>query len=309
MVRTIASQCYFHLSSTQATLTLTIASFNNFILLHDTITLNGPLQGTVQIQGKLEIESAGLGGVSGLLITDASGTTTGKVVEFRKNDTTPYFSIYAGTDASFPGTVQTRDILPLSNLAWKLGNAGLIWLEHWLQDLILASSTAHGVLIGQGGAAVTSTTAGTAGEVLTSNGASADPTFQAAGSGTINHLTANCNSTLTCTGSYADVSGATITLTETGSYLILATMQAGLDVSANQVFVQLVVNGVAQTGEIEATLATGSGTDSIGVSASRNWIYSNTGSNIAKLQGKKTGGGGTGQVKTPGTVITAIFLG
>jgi hypothetical protein len=41
------------------------------------------------------------------------------------------------------------------------------------------SLTAHGVIIGNGSSAVSVTTAGTAGQVLTSNGASADPTFQA----------------------------------------------------------------------------------------------------------------------------------
>lgn len=43
-----------------------------------------------------------------------------------------------------------------------------------------ATLTNHGVLIGKTTSAVAATTAGTAGQVLTSNGASADPTFQAA---------------------------------------------------------------------------------------------------------------------------------
>jgi len=48
-----------------------------------------------------------------------------------------------------------------------------------------SSFTAHGVLIGNGTGALAVTSAGTAGQVLTSNGASADPTFQtpAGGSG------------------------------------------------------------------------------------------------------------------------------
>jgi hypothetical protein len=44
-----------------------------------------------------------------------------------------------------------------------------------------ATLTAHGVVIGNGTSAVNVTGAGTAGQVLTSNGASADPTFQANG--------------------------------------------------------------------------------------------------------------------------------
>jgi len=42
-----------------------------------------------------------------------------------------------------------------------------------------ATLTAHGVVIGEGTGAVAVTAAGTAGQVLTSNGAAADPTFQA----------------------------------------------------------------------------------------------------------------------------------
>jgi hypothetical protein len=43
----------------------------------------------------------------------------------------------------------------------------------------VATLTNHGVLVGQAAAAIAATGAGTAGQVLTSNGASADPTFQA----------------------------------------------------------------------------------------------------------------------------------
>jgi len=48
-----------------------------------------------------------------------------------------------------------------------------------------ATLGAHGVLVGEGTSAVAVTGAGTAGQVLTSNGASADPTFQAAAGGGI----------------------------------------------------------------------------------------------------------------------------
>jgi hypothetical protein len=43
----------------------------------------------------------------------------------------------------------------------------------------VATLTNHGVVIGQAAAALAITGAGTAGQVLTSNGASADPTFTA----------------------------------------------------------------------------------------------------------------------------------
>ncbi len=48
----------------------------------------------------------------------------------------------------------------------------------------VATLAAHGVLVGAGASVVAVTGAGTAGQVLTSNGASADPTFQASGGGT-----------------------------------------------------------------------------------------------------------------------------
>lgn len=54
---------------------------------------------------------------------------------------------------------------------------------------LTATQTAHGVLIGNGLAEPTVTGAGTAGHVLTSNGASSDPTFQAASAGSVSAVT------------------------------------------------------------------------------------------------------------------------
>lgn len=63
------------------------------------------------------------------------------------------------------------------------------------------SLTNHGVVIGAGSSAVNVTSAGTSGQVLTSNGASADPTFQTAASG------GGTDSVLTKTTSYTVVTG------------------------------------------------------------------------------------------------------
>ena len=55
-----------------------------------------------------------------------------------------------------------------------------------------SSFTAHGVLVGAGSSALAVTAAGTAGQVLTSNGASADPTYQSvSGTGTVTSITCN----------------------------------------------------------------------------------------------------------------------
>ena len=53
------------------------------------------------------------------------------------------------------------------------------------QRLGLTGTTAHGVVVAQGTAAVTSTAAGSVGQVLTSQGAAADPTFTTAAGGQV----------------------------------------------------------------------------------------------------------------------------
>jgi len=64
-----------------------------------------------------------------------------------------------------------------------------------------ATFTAHGVLVGAGTSAIAATGTGTAGQVLTSNGASSDPTFQDATGGGITALTGDV--TASGTGSVA----------------------------------------------------------------------------------------------------------
>lgn len=59
------------------------------------------------------------------------------------------------------------------------------------------SFTAHGVLLGEGTSAFGVTSAGTTGQCLTSNGASADPTYQTCGAGTGVSSVSNSDGTLT----------------------------------------------------------------------------------------------------------------
>lgn len=63
--------------------------------------------------------------------------------------------------------VWTQDNIAIPGSSVALGGTGAVTL------------TAHGVLIGEGTSAIAATSAGTAGQVLTSNGAALDPTFQA----------------------------------------------------------------------------------------------------------------------------------
>jgi hypothetical protein len=74
-----------------------------------------------------------------------------------------------------------------------------------------ATLAAHGVLIGEGTSPIAVTSAGTSGQVLTSNGASADPTFQTPSGGTIDNGINDFRLSLT-SGIYytpTDVVGAT----------------------------------------------------------------------------------------------------
>ena len=99
----------------------------------------------------------------------APGTPgTGKTVIYPKSDGSWYSKNDAGTETGLGVT------FPVS-----VPNGGT-------GDTTLA---AHGVLVGAGASAVAVTGAGTTGQVLTSNGASADPTFQAAAGGIPNPIT------------------------------------------------------------------------------------------------------------------------
>jgi hypothetical protein len=81
-----------------------------------------------------------------------------------------------------------RADLPLAGVAYKYVLTDSLGNPLWSQDPVTATGfsvaalTNHGVVLGTGTEALASTSAGTAGQVLTSNGASADPTFQYSGS-------------------------------------------------------------------------------------------------------------------------------
>jgi hypothetical protein len=95
-----------------------------------------------------------------------------------------------------------------------------------------ASLTAHGVVVGNGTSPVSVTGAGTAGQVLTSNGPSADPTFQAPvtatqGSAYLSSTPFNVTST-----SGEDI-GLSISLPSAGTYLVQAELRQAVAVSAS----------------------------------------------------------------------------
>ena len=93
----------------------------------------------------------------------------------------------------------------------------------------VATLAAHGVVIGEGTSAVAVTGAGTAGQVLTSNGAAADPTFQ--GSGGVRLLSAQGSDT---TAGNANVSTIAITgLLATDRLVIYISFESLVQQTAN----------------------------------------------------------------------------
>lgn len=174
----------------------------------------------------------------------------------------------AGTDSTtmtFPGTSQTI--------------AGLTTAQTWgaLQTFGANASigaTAHGVLLSENTGAVVATTAGTSGQCFLSNGAAADPSFQAcpaASTLAFSSLTSATNSTAAMvvgTGASLGTSGTgTITATNagsagiafagtTGSVTVAATATAGSNTATLPAVTGTVVVGATSTTTTQALFAT-----------------------------------------------------
>ncbi len=169
------------------------------------------------------------------------------------------------------------------------------------------SLAAHGVLIGEGLASVNVSGAGTAGQLLTSNGASADPSFQnpvAVDSNTV--LVGASSGTFTCGTGYVDVPGLTVTLNKNGTWMIRATLDIQLDNSALAVFGELLVGGATLTPN-DLVHATNNIAGTIGGTYSQEWPYVNSGSTIAKIHAK-CAFSGTATISGLNSKLVAIFL-
>ncbi len=119
--------------------------------------------------------------LSGTPVT-GTGTLTGTFLNQTANQVWAG-PVSGGTQAPTFRTLVTADIP--SSIARSGTNGDITSLVGLTTPLTVpqggmgaGTHTVHGVIIGQGASAVTTTSAGTAGQVLTSNGASADPTFQ-----------------------------------------------------------------------------------------------------------------------------------
>lgn len=162
-------------------------------------TLTGNSGGPVSPDGAFNINLVG-DNTTGMDVVGSPGTNTLTIVAAQAS-TTMKGTVELATNAeAIIGTDTDRAIVP-SSLGAKLG-----------------TQTAHGVAIGAGtSSALSWTSAGTAGQVLTSNGATLDPTFQAA----------------TFTSTWTDASGS-FTATANQGYFLTAASTPTLPVTPGQ---------------------------------------------------------------------------
>jgi hypothetical protein len=153
--------------------------------------------------------------------------------------------------------------------------------------LAVIGTTARGVLIGQGAAAVTSTAAGAVGAVLTGQGAGADPTFTVAG-GTITGFggpnpAAPGSATATMAGMGASPASCTFTPTRNGRVLLMFTgyiitgissaAGAGVQVGLYYGTGAAPANGAALTGTSLTSSVIGRQSNAAGASFQNTWPF------------------------------------
>jgi hypothetical protein len=149
------------------------------------------------------------GAFNGVYVLTAVQTVgTGAIFTRRLDYDTPSDINDTGAIPVVNGTSNATTSWLLTSNVTTVGTSPLTYVQFSLAPSTILTATAptnHGVLLGSGAQAVNATSAGTAGQVLTSNGASADPTFQAAGS-SVTTVTANNTSTsLAITGLSGDI--------------------------------------------------------------------------------------------------------
>lgn len=174
-----------------------------------------------------------------------------------------------------------------------------------------SSFTNHGVVLGQGSSALAVTSAGTAGQLLISGGASADPAFAG-----LSASSALCSADLSTTTTYQDVAGCTLTL-GAGVWLLLATATVTSTSGINTVTVKLY--NQSDTVDLVASGASLGGTsywENIALSHIITLAASKT-IRMAAVQNNSTGmavkrygdGSAPSPVSVPGTFLRAIQIG
>lgn len=119
-------------------------------------------------------------------------------------------------------------------------------------------------------------------------------------------LSANASASPTLTTSFADLSGASVTLNKNGTWLITANIVGSKELNDDEIQAQYVYDGSAVSGIIRMAASSATFMRSTG---SRSWIQSVTSQpKVAKLQVKKNSGTGFSTVDATNSNITAVFL-
>ena len=119
-------------------------------------------------------------------------------------------------------------------------------------------------------------------------------------------LNANASATPTVTTSFADLSGATVSLNKDGTWLVICTIVGSKEINDDEIQGQLVYDGTAQSGIIRMAASTA---NFIRTTGTRSWPIAVTGQpKTAKIQVKKNAGTGTSSVDATNSNIVAVYL-
>lgn len=118
----------------------------------------------------------------------------------------------------------------------------------------------------------------------------------------LENLSATASGSLTLSTTMTDVTGMTVTLNKNGTWLILVNVTFTADALSTGVQAQLVIAGSPYGAVMQS--------DALGTyDKSRSWLYTNSGSNVAKVQAKKNAGAGVSTAFSGSSDITATFIG
>ncbi len=202
-------------------------------------TSNNALLGT-NSSGVPQAVTAGSGITIASGTISATGSGSGTVTSVAAS--VPAFLSISGSPVTTSGTLAisySGSALPVTS-----GGTGNI------------TNTAHGVLIGNGSGAVAVTSAGSAGQVLTSNGASADPTYQTVtGTGTVTSVGVSVPSFLSVSGT--PVTGAGTIALSLNSGTAIPVNSGGSGVATTTAY-SPIFTGTTSTGAFKADTGPGS---------------------------------------------------
>lgn len=213
---------------------------------------------TADISGTLPIANGGTGATSASAVRTALSLVPGTDVQAYDADLTTWASVTPGTG------VATALAINIGTTGSPVVNGGVLGTPSSgtltnCTGLPVAGGgtgattfTDAGVLIGNGTGAIQVTTAGTAGQVLTSNGAGVDPTFQAAGSTTapvFSRVVLTSGDITTTSTTFVDLTGATITFTTGANPVAYGLFASGMNSTTGEaVILDVDIDGARQSG-------------------------------------------------------------